>query len=197
MTLDYIRGTLASALPTEATLEVQGLGFRLFITLATFNHLPQIGQPLTLYISTIIREDSHRFYGFFTKEERNFFETLTDISGIGPKLALALLGRLTLEDLRLALHQGNVKVLASVPGIGNKTAQKLVIELRDKVEGLLLSRATSKSGHSSDAISALVNLGQNPLEAQRAVKIILDEKGEEVPLPELISLALKHSSRRK
>jgi Holliday junction DNA helicase RuvA len=193
MNLDTIRGLLTDSSPAQVTIETQGLGFRLLISASTFQQLPQLGNLIVLYVSTIIREDSHRLYGFFTKHERNFFETLNEISGIGPKLALALLGRMSLEDLRLALHQGNTKVLASVPGIGTKTAQKLIIELRDKVGDL----GGSTSSHASDAISALVNLGQNPLEAQKSVKMILDKEGQDLPLSELISLALKSSSRRK
>jgi Holliday junction DNA helicase RuvA len=193
MNLDYIRGTLTDSSPSQVTIETHGLGVRLFISTSTFGQLGQTGQTALLYVATIIREDSHRLYGFLTKNERNFFETLNEISGIGPKLALALLGRMSLDDLQLALHQGNAKVLASVPGIGTKTAQKLIIELRDKVGDLVVT----SSGHATDAISALINLGQNPVEAQKIVKTILENEGEELPLSQLISLALKHSSRRK
>lgn len=195
MNLDYIRGLLTDSSPQHATLEIQGLGYRLFIPLSTSEKLPPIGKELTLYISTIIREDSHRLFGFLTRRERNFFETLNEISGVGPKMALALLGHMGLDDLALAVHHGNAKGLSSIPGVGKKTAERLIIELRDKVKEI---PNASPRGPASDAINALMNLGHNALEAQRAVQSALDEKGGESPsLPELISLALKQSSRRK
>lgn len=195
MNLDYIRGQLTGSTPQSATVEVMGLGLRIFIPASVFDKLPQIGKETLLYISTIIREDSHRYYGFLTKRERNFFEVLIEISGVGPKIALALLGHLGLDDLGLAVQHGNAKGLSNIPGIGKKIAERLLIELRDKMKDFPIS---ASSGASSDAINALINLGQSPLDAQRAVAAVLEQNaGTPPPLSELISLALKQNSRRK
>ncbi len=177
MILDYIRGLLIASSPHQATLELQGLGFRIFIHSSTFEKLPSIGKDLLLYIATIIREDSHRLYGFLTYQERNFFETLNEISGIGPKLALSLLACMTLDDLHLAIQQGNAKVLSTIPGVGKKTAERLIIELRDKIKEMFSS---VHSGLAVDAVSALINLGYNPLEAQAAVKVSLENKEKDL-----------------
>lgn len=194
MILDYIRGLLIASSPHQATLELQGLGFRIFIHSSTFEKLPSIGKDLLLYIATIIREDSHRLYGFLTYQERNFFETLNEISGIGPKLALSLLACMTLDDLHLAIQQGNAKVLSTIPGVGKKTAERLIIELRDKIKEMFSS---VHSGLAVDAVSALINLGYNPLEAQAAVKVSLENKEKDLSLSQLIALALKQPPRRK
>lgn len=195
MNLDYVRGLLTDSSPHQATIEVMGLGLRIFIPVNAFDKLPACGKETLLYISTIIREDSHRYYGFLTKRERNFFEVLIDISGVGPKIALALLGHLSLDDLALAVHHGNAKGFSNIPGIGKKIAERLIIELRDKIKDFPPS---APSGISSDAINALINLGQNPLDAQRAVALVLEQKaGQQTPLSELISLALKQSAKRK
>lgn len=194
MALEYIRGILTASSPTQATLEIQGLGFRILIHSSTFEKLPSIGKDLLLYITTIIREDSHRFYGFLTYQERNFFETLNEISGIGPKLALSLLGFMHLDDLQVAIGQGNAKLLSTIPGIGKKTAERLIVELRDTSKELF---SPTHSGLAVDAVSALINLGYNPVDAQQAVKISLEKKEKDLSLSQLIALALKQAPRRK
>lgn len=194
MTLDYIRGLLTASSPQQAVLEVQGLGFRILIHMNTFENLPAMGKDLLLYVTTVIREDSHRLYGFLTYQERNFFETLNEVSGIGPKLALTLLAHTTLDDLCVTIQQGNAKGLSTIPGIGKKTAERLVIELRDKVKDMILP---AHSGIVTDAISTLIHLGYNPLDAQQAVKTSLEKKEKNLSLSELIALALKQQPRRK
>ncbi len=192
---EYISGTLTDASPQKATIDVNGLGYGLFISIATFEKLPQIGTTIKIFVSTVFREDSQKMYGFLTTDERNLFETLNDISGIGPRLSIALLGHMSIEDLHLAVEHANAKALSKVPGIGKKMAERLIIELRDKFtktgnQKISLSSEQSQ-GAVGDAISALINLGYNALDAQKAVKNALPEDGGEPPLPELISLALK------
>lgn len=194
MTLDYIKGMLTDSAPQQATVEANGLGYRLQMPANSFAQLPQIGHVVTLFVCLIVREDSHRLFGFLSRKERNFFETLNEISGVGPKLALSLLGHMSLEDLAVAIQQGNAKVLSSIPGVGAKTAQRLLIELKDKVKDLA---SGAVSGPAADAISTLMNLGHNALDAQRAVQKILESSPEIPSLPELISLALKQAPRRK
>ena len=191
---DYLFGTLIEASPEKAIIDVGGLGYLLLIPISTFEKLPNRGASLKIYVSLVIREDSHRLFGFLEKDARNTFELLNEISGIGPRISLSLLGHMSLQDLRLAVEHANTKAISKVPGIGKKMAERLILELKDKFgklgpENISLS-SKSAQGIVSDAISALINLGYNPLEAQKAVKSALPE-GNEPPLSELISMALK------
>lgn len=191
---EYITGTLSEASTEKAVLDVGGLGYKLFIPLSTFEKLPQTGEKLKLFISTVIREDSHKLYGFLTIEERDLFETLNDISGIGPRISLSLLGHMSLIDFVSAIEHSNTKAITKVPGIGKKMAERLVLEMRDKLgkeskQKISLASPAAK-GVVGDAIQALVNLGYPPLEAQKTVQKVLPD-GQEPPLSELISLALK------
>ncbi len=189
---DYIRGTLAGSTPQTATLDVNGLGYLLFIPLSTYEALPQVGSELMLFVSAVIREDSHRLFGFMRREERACFEMLNEISGIGPRVSIALLGHMSMDQLYLAIEHADTKAITQVPGIGKKMAERLVLELKDKPhskENISLSKPTAPKGIVSDAISALINLGYSSSDAQKAVESALPS-GEEPPLPELISLAL-------
>ena len=192
---EYLKGTLIEASPQKIILDVGGIGYGLFISIATFEKLPKIGNEVKIFTSSIIREDSHRLFGFLAREEKDFFNTLCEISGIGPRLAIAILGHMTLEDLHLAVEHHNIKAISKIPGIGKKMAERLILELRGKFEksGNEKVSLTSSAarGPISDAISALINLGYNPMEAQKVVQSVVTSKGEEPPLSELISLALK------
>ncbi|NGX39876.1 MAG: Holliday junction ATP-dependent DNA helicase RuvA [Chlamydiae bacterium] len=193
--LEYIKGTLTKALPQKIAVEINGLGYALFISAATFEKLPSIGTEVKLYLSPIIREDSHKLYAFLTEQERDLFEMLNDVSGIGPRISIAVLGHLTIDDLFMAVENSNHKALSKIPGIGKKMAERLVLELRDKfpklgIESLSLS-SERPPGVTSDAIQALINLGYHPLAAQKAVKSALQPLDAEPPLPELISQSLQ------
>jgi len=188
---DYLHGTLIDSTPHFLVLDVAGVGYRLHIPVSSFEKLPQSGKELKVFVSQIIREDSHRLFGFLSREDREVFELLIEISGIGPRIAISILGHMSLTDLQLAVEHANVKALSQVPGIGKKMAERLVLELKDKfgksVKGNI---SLTEQGVVADAINALIHLGYNPLDAQKAVKAVLP-KGENPPLPELISLALK------
>src|ERR1700722_17087164 len=158
--LEYIRGKLAGATAEKATIEIGGLGYRLYIPFSTYTKLPQIGQEVTLFISTLIREDNHRRFGFITQNERDLFEEFIQISGVGPKTALALIGHMELSDLQQAISQKNVTSLCRIPGIGKKTAERLVVELKDRMKKLGLIDAIApangmKTSTIEDAIAAL------------------------------------------
>lgn len=195
---EYIKGTLTEASPVKITLETHGVGYLLFIPLNNYAKLPKVGSPLTLYVSTVIREDSHKNYGFLTIDQRDLFESLIEVSGIGPKTAIALLGHMEINDLQFAIVQGNSPAICKIPGIGKKTAERLVIELRDKVKKFC-DKPSSGQSHSafgdhgiiSDAISALVNLGYNPVQAQKAIKTALGKSEDEPELAKLITRALR------
>lgn len=195
---EYIKGKLADASPLQAVIDVNGIGYQLLISLSTYSRLPAPGKELLFYVTPVIREDSHKLYGFLTKEERTLFEKFIDVSGIGPKTALALLGHMTLGDLQLALAQGDVNLLCKAPGIGKKTAERLVVEMRDKVKLFDIPVATFSSGGGKeatllgDAMSALAHLGYNPVQAQKAVRAAMDSSEKELSLPELITSALRN-----
>ena len=190
---DYIKATLIESRPLKVTVEVHGIGYRIWVPIHI--KLPQEGCLITLYVSPIIREDSHQLFGFLTRLERDFFELLITISGVGPKIALCLMGHLELPDLHAAILQGNIQVLSKIPGIGKKTAERLIIELRDKVKTLNLPISSTKNNNSqmqSDALSALIHLGYPSIQAQKAIKTVLNQSEKEPDLGQLITAALKH-----
>jgi len=189
---EYVKGTLVEALPFKAVVDVGGVGYSIFIPLNTFGKLPKVGGPILLYLSPVIREDAHKLYGFLTRSERELFEKLIEVSGVGPKTGLALIGHLEIAELQLAIAQANITLLSKIPGIGKKTAERLTVELRDKVKNLGLDSAPkAASSLVADAASALSHLGYNALQAQKAVTTVLEKAKKEPTLSELITLALR------
>jgi holliday junction DNA helicase RuvA len=180
---DYMKGKVTHLSPLFTTLEVGGIGYRVAIPVNAYTALSTANSEILLYISDIVREDSHRLFGFQTREERDRFEKLCDISGIGPKTALLLIGYLPFEEMHLAISSGDIKTISRTPGIGKKTAERLIIEMRDKID----SPIPAGSPH-GDALSALINLGYNAKEASRALKKVSDNETE---LGALITAALK------
>ena len=196
---EYIRGKLTEATPNKVTIEINGIGYGLLIPLSNYSKLPQPGHEVLMYISAVIREDSQKHYGFLNRSERDLFEKFNDVSGIGPKTSLALVGHMDLADLHLAISQANIHLICKVPGIGKKTAERLIIEMRDKLKGFDQTLPTFLALTSevaatvvSDAISALVNLGYPANQAQNAIKKALGKMDSEQPkLGDLITSALQ------
>ncbi len=197
---EYIKGALIEAAPTKVVVDVQGLGYAILIPLNQYAQLPAIGSIVALYLSYVVREDSQKLYGFLTKDSRELFEHVIDISGIGPKTALAIVGHLDIGELQVAISQGNIPLISKIPGIGKKTAERLIVEMRDKVKKLgkgisLPGSASSEfSGDKpvvSDALSALLNLGYSNLQAQKAIQDALSQTEAEPSLAQLITLALQ------
>jgi Holliday junction DNA helicase RuvA len=188
---EYIKGKLVSALPNKAVVDAHGVGYAISIALNTYSRLPQVGHEIQLFIAPIVREDAHLLYGFLSQTERDLFDRLTAVSGIGPKTAMALTGHMEISDLEMAILQSNVALLSKVPGIGKKTAERLVIELRDKIKIDISHPATPARGVIADAISALTNLGYNPMAAQKAVQKAAGDSAKEPELSKLITLALR------
>ncbi len=193
-----LTGRLASKAPTHITVDVQGVGYEVQIPLSTYYGLPDLNQTTSLRIHTHLREDAIQLYGFLTSQEKGAFVLLTGISGIGPKLALSILSALTVSDLVSAIRAGDVDKLVSVPGIGTKSAGRIVLELKDKVERLhpgLVRDSELASGTSSqivdDAQSALVNLGYRTSDVSQAVKRLARSSAEPLPLKDLIRAVLK------
>ena len=191
---EFIRGKMVQSIPSRAVVDVNGVGYGLVISLKTFQKLPHIGSEVLFYVSPVIREDGHFLYGFLTAEDKNFFEQLISINGVGPKTAIGILGHVDIADFQMAVIQGNIALLSKVPGIGKKTAERLIIELKDKFTRSSGSSSSLSSGGNTvaaDAISALINLGYHPLDAQKAIKKVLSHHEKEPTLSELISGALR------
>jgi Holliday junction DNA helicase RuvA len=191
---EYFRGKLIQATPTKAVLDVGGVGYAIQISLKTYQKLPSVGAEVFLYVAPIIRENEHTLCGFFTIEEKNLFHQLTGVSGVGPKTAVSILGHVDVADFQLAVIQGNALLLSKIPGIGKKTAERLVMELKDEFYETSSSNSNismPKGTAASDAVSALINLGYHPLEAQKKVKKTQEAHSKELSLSELIAHALR------
>jgi holliday junction DNA helicase RuvA len=196
---EYIKGALAHSSPSFVAIDVHGVGYRLHIPLNNYTQLPILGTQVQFFLSLVIREDAHRLFGFLTQQERDLFEHLIEISGIGPKIALALIGHMELHELQSAIASGNCAKVCKIPGIGKKTAERLIMEMRDKIFkicGKDMSAATSgikETGKVGDAISALVNLGYNAAQSQKAVESALKAALDREPeLALLITSALRY-----
>lgn len=189
--LEFIRGKLVAATPEKAVVEVAGIGYRLYIPFSCFGKLPNLGSEVKLFVFSHIREDAHRYFGFLTEQERDLFEQLNSITGVGPKTALALIGHMELGELQLAISQKNVLRLCRIPGIGKKTAERLVVELKDRVQKFPTLPEAGKGKNIEDAIAALVNLGYPLPRSQKAVVNALEGKEGTIEIAELITLALR------
>jgi len=186
-----IAGVLTEKNPPQVVVVAHGVGYEIDVPMSTFYHLPRTGENVELLTHLVVREDAHLLYGFLTAGERLAFRQLLKVSGVGPKVALAVLSGLSVEDLALAIAAQDAARLTKVPGVGKKTAERLVLELRDKlpaVAGAARSEATPARG---DVVNALLALGYNDREAQAAVK----QLPAELALADAIRQALKHLAR--
>ena len=193
---EFIRGKMVQSIPSKAVVDVGGVGYGIIISLKTFQKLPNLGSEVFFYVAPVIREDGHYLYGFLTLDDKKLFEQLISISGVGPKTAIGILGHVDISDFQMAVMQGNAALLSKIPGIGKKTAERLIIELKDKFNntssaGVALPSGIQTSSVVSDAISALTNLGYHPLDAQKAIKKVLGNHSKEPSLSELITGALR------
>jgi holliday junction DNA helicase RuvA len=175
--ITFLEGVLVEKDPTRVVLNVGGVGYEIFIPLSSYDHLPSAGQPCRLLTYDHVREDIHALYGFLTGEERRMYLLLLGISGIGPKLAMTALSGLSVRDLTAAVAQGDVKRLSSISGIGKKTAERIVVELKDKLgageamEAIIGTAPDSpESARTRDAILALISLGYKQIDAQQLVR---------------------------
>lgn len=191
---DYLKGKVAKVQHNLLVLDVAGVGYKIFITTSTATQLNKNGETITLFTSFIVKEDGHALYGFIRENERDLFEILLNINGIGPRTALSIITHLTIEELANTLIRKDVNTLCKVPGIGKKTAERLLIELKDRLPSLAsLSSPTALIPHlTRDSISALMNLGYNLSTAQNAVKKALEKEPQISDLSTLITASLKH-----
>jgi holliday junction DNA helicase RuvA len=173
----HLRGTLLEKHPNTLIVDVQGVGYEVAIPVSVFSSLPEKGQPVSLHIHTQVREDALALFGFLTAADKTLFEKLIGVSGIGPSVAIKTLGGMTGGDLVNAIRSGAIEQLVRIPGVGKKTAERMVLELRDKLDlaGLpdrTMAAAAPKSTFSvteEDVISALMNFGANRAAAEAAV----------------------------
>lgn len=192
-----LQGTLLEKNAGPILLDVRGVGYELIVPLSTLSRLPGRGEEACLYTHLLIREDGHHLYGFLSSTERDLFRELIKVNGIGPKIALALLSSLDGDELLDCLIQERVNTLIRIPGVGRKTAERLILELRDRAEKLareLLPSPSTRSDPSlqvhSDAEAALIQLGYKPAEAQRALQAVSDDPDQDTA--SLLRRALKH-----
>ena len=166
----HLRGKLIAKHPNQAVVEAAGVGYDVTITIPAFSELPAVGAEVALFIHTHVREDTLALYGFLRAPEKQLFEKLISVSGIGPKLAITVLSGMPADSLVAAIKGNNVAALTRVPGIGKKTAERMVLELRDKLDAFAEPPAAAAvSPVVEDVLSALVNLGYNRGLAEKAV----------------------------
>jgi Holliday junction DNA helicase RuvA len=189
-----LEGVLAEKNPDAVVLDVHGVGYELRVPLSTFFELPDEGKLVRLRVHTHVREDAFHLFGFGTELERSLFRLLIGASGVGPKLALAILSGLPVEKLVAALRAGNLAALVGIPGVGKKTAERIVVELRDRVGAIEVSAESASAPRddaSASAESALVNLGYPRAHAEKAVRRALESLPESPALESLIKEALR------
>jgi Holliday junction DNA helicase RuvA len=168
----HLRGTLLVKRPNQAIVETHGVGYDVAISIPTFSELPPAGAEVALHIYTHVREDALNLYGFLRPAEKNLFEKLLTVSGIGPKLAITILSGMPVDEMTGAIRSGDIAKLTRIPGIGKKTAERMVLELRDKLPptaGASEMAAAPVSPVEEDVISALVNLGYQRAAADKAL----------------------------
>ena len=189
--ITHLTGKLAEKHPPQITIDVNGVGYELEVSMQTFYHLPNLGDSLHIHTQLIVREDAHLLFGFANKAERATFRQLVKVSGIGAKTALGILSALNADELALAIAQEDIKRLSAAPGIGKKTAERMILELRGKLapaESAVGLFAPVAADASEDIISTLLALGYNEREARAAVKGI----AADVDVSEGVRLALKN-----
>ena len=194
--ISHLKGTLSQKSPVSIVVDVNGVGYQVFTSLTTFYALPEPGKAVFLKIHTHVREDAFKLFGFITDEEQLIFQKLISISKVGPKLALSILSGMPPVDLMTAIMENNVAKISTIPGVGKKTAERLTLELKDKLGDITLefspgdSRPTSLGGVLDDAVSALVNLGYKKPQAEKALKSIWERNGKDHSLEDLIKESL-------
>lgn len=191
-----IKGTLTEISPTDITIDVDGIGYDVLIPLSSFDRLPKVGSECKILTYLHVREDILQLYGFMTHDERDLFKLLITVSGIGPKTALTTLSGMSTENLRNAIASGDTDLLGEIPGIGKKTAQRIIVELKERIGGVSIKMPKPIPKEEeiilNDAIRALVNLGYKQLSGQAAVEKALAETKGEIKLEELLKKALKY-----
>jgi Holliday junction DNA helicase RuvA len=196
--ITFLNGKLVTAFPTHAVVDVNGVGYEVLIPLSSYDKLPTVGHPIYILTHLAVREDAHILYGFMTPPERDLFRLLVNnVSGIGPKLALAVLSGMSVSNFKAAVVNSDTAAISKISGIGKKTAERIVLELKDKLgvaaawEAATAANApTHEQEQANEAVLALIALGYKQVDAHKAVRD-LQERGEAKSAEELVKLALK------
>ena len=197
--ITQLTGTLLKKSPTEVVITVGGVGYAVHISLSTFGSLPDINSPITILTYHHIRDDAQLLFGFGSEQERDVFKLLIAVSGIGPKLAQTILSGIQPDELIRTISQGNVGMLTSVPGIGKKTAERMILELKDKVTKIATGDVqtgipTAAQSIRTEALTALMSLGFSRDKAEQSIRSVLTATGgKEISVEDLIKKALKNS----
>jgi len=197
--ITFLQGKLLEALPTQVILEVNGIGYEVLIPLSSFDKLPQPGNPIKLLTHLVIREDAHSLYGFMTGPERDLFRLLINtVSGIGPKIALNVLSGISVTAFRGAVANQDIKALSQISGVGKKTAERIVVELKDRIgaagawEALSAQRALSPEDQKvNDASLALMALGFKQIEAHDSIRKAQAVLGPQATVEDLVRACLR------
>ena len=202
--ITFLDGKLITALPTQAIVDVGGVGYEVFIPLSSYDKLPAAGQGIRILTHLHVREDAQILYGFMTAAERDLFRLLVNnVSGIGPKLALAVLSGMSVNNFKAAVVNSDVALLSKISGLGKKTAERIVLKLKDKLgvaaaweAASAVHAPTPEQEQANEAVLALIALGYKQIDAHKTVRE-LQEKGEAKPAEELVKLALKRMAAGK
>ena len=197
--ITFLHGRLIDALPTQVTVEVNGVGYEVLIPLSSFDKLPAPGQTIKLLTHLVVREDAHLLYGFMSAPERDLFRLLiNNVSGIGPKIALNILSGITVTAFRGAVAGGDTKMLSQISGVGKKTAERIIIELKDRLgpggalEAMSAQRSLSAADQKvNDAVLALIALGFKAVEAHETIRATLAVLGPTASVEELVRASLR------
>ena len=184
---------------SHVIVDVQGVGYRIFIPLTTFYELPEAGQIITLHVHTNVKQDAINLFGFYTVQERDLFQLMISVSGIGPKMSMNILSGISAQELLRAISGGNVGKLVNIPGVGKKMAERLILELKEKVIKKMMLEETPAADDQhqtneiimEDALSALVNLGYKSSVAKDALDKALHSSEEELEMDKLLKKTLK------
>jgi Holliday junction DNA helicase RuvA len=198
--IGFLRGRLAQKHPPALLVDVNGVGYELEAPMSTFYALPSVGEPVMLHTHLVVREDAQLLYGFATEAERRLFRDLLRVSGVGPKIALALLSGISVEAFMLCVESGDSGSLTRIPGVGRKTAERLIVEMRDRIEALgqglpagMAAAPGEPAGAQAEAFAALVALGYRPVEVTKLLKSVA---AEGLSTEQLIRQALQAAAAR-
>ena len=190
----YVRGVLDHKEPNRVVMDVNGIGYEIFVPLSTYQKLPAIGGQAKLHTYHHVREDALQLYGFVSSEEKEIFEMALSISGVGAKLALSILSAISVDEFRRAVAQGDMKALTKIPGIGKKSAERMVLELKDKVGKVQLDERMARvleAESGGDAVLALLSLGAGQSAAEYAVYRAERLLGQDAKIEDLVAQSLK------
>jgi Holliday junction DNA helicase RuvA len=200
-----LQGVLAIKRPPQILLDCQGVGYEVEVSMSTFYQLPAEGDSVSIWTHLLIKDDQHALIGFYSEQERKLFRELIKVNGVGPKMALTILSGISESDFAQCVQTSDIATLTRLPGVGKKTAERLIIEMRDKLDKIEIQSAGSQlpapgsagvsASASSEAVEALQTLGYKPADAERMIKMALSEEGD-ATAGQLIKRALQQAVTR-